>query len=68
MAPPLLALDGVVKRFGRVTVIHRFDLEIAKGEFVALMGPKRLRQDHALRLAGRAAERGRDPPLGPAHQ
>ncbi|WP_062077478.1 ATP-binding cassette domain-containing protein [Demequina globuliformis] len=33
-----LKLDGIVKRFGAVTAIQRFDLEIAPGEIVALVG------------------------------
>lgn len=33
-----LKLDGIVKRFGAVTAIQRFDLEVAPGEIVALVG------------------------------
>ncbi len=50
MIRPLLALDGVVKRFGSATVIHRFDLEVAKAEFVALMGPSGCGKTTVLRM------------------
>lgn len=37
IAPPL-RLEGISKRFGGVTAIQRFDLEVAPGEIVALVG------------------------------
>lgn len=35
---PVVRVCGAVKRFGDVTVLDRLDLEIARGEFVALLG------------------------------
>jgi NitT/TauT family transport system ATP-binding protein len=36
---PLLALEGVGKRYGDVTAIERLDLAVAPGAFVAIVGP-----------------------------
>ena len=36
---PLLAFEGVSKRFGALTAIERLDFEVARGEFVAIVGP-----------------------------
>jgi branched-chain amino acid transport system ATP-binding protein len=35
----LLEVDGVTKRFGGLTAVNRFSLEIAPGEIVGLIGP-----------------------------
>ncbi|WP_431358310.1 ATP-binding cassette domain-containing protein [Sphingomonas faeni] len=35
---PVVALRGFTRRFGSNTVINALDLEIAEGEFVALLG------------------------------
>ena len=34
-----VALDQVVKDFGRTRVLHELSLEIRAGEFVSLLGP-----------------------------
>ena len=36
---PLVQLSGVSKSYGGVTAVSGVDLEIARGEFVAIMGP-----------------------------
>jgi sulfonate transport system ATP-binding protein len=35
---PAVRLNGFVRRFGANTILHDLDLEIARGEFVALLG------------------------------
>lgn len=37
--PPFLTIDGVSKRFGEVRVLERVSLDIARGEFLTLLGP-----------------------------
>ena len=50
MAEPLLVLDNVVKRFGEVTAVDGISLDIAAGEFVALMGPSGCGKTTTLRM------------------
>lgn len=50
MTAPLLALDGVVKHYDDHTAVHRIDLEIAAGEFIALMGPSGCGKTTTLRM------------------
>jgi putrescine transport system ATP-binding protein len=38
-APPLVRFEGVSKRFGDVSAVDGLSLEIAEGEFFALLGP-----------------------------
>ncbi len=38
MSEPLVVFDNVVKRFGDVVAVKRLNLEIHKGEFLAIMG------------------------------
>ena len=45
-----LSLRGLVKRFGEVTAVDRVDLEIANGEFLALLGPSGCGKTTVLRL------------------
>src|ERR1700712_2207167 len=37
-AAPAVRLSGFTRRFGANTILHDLDLEIAPGEFVALLG------------------------------
>ena len=39
MSEPLVVFDGVVKHFGDFVAVKHMDLEITKGEFLAIMGP-----------------------------
>jgi spermidine/putrescine transport system ATP-binding protein len=48
--PPILHLDGVAKRFGATTVVHPFQLQVMKGEFIALMGPSGCGKTTTLRM------------------
>ena len=50
MTDPLVTLSGVVKRFGDFTAVHRLDLEIAAGEFIAIMGPSGCGKTTTLRM------------------
>ena len=50
MAEPLLALDGLTKRFGEHEAVRGIDLEIAEGEFIALMGPSGCGKTTTLRM------------------
>jgi multiple sugar transport system ATP-binding protein len=43
-------LDGVVKRYGEMQVIHEIDLDIADGEFVVLVGPSGCGKSTLLRM------------------
>lgn len=46
----LVELDGVVKRFGDVIAVRRMDLQIQKGEFIAIMGPSGCGKTTTLRM------------------
>ena len=39
-----LALRDLVKRYGKVEVLHGIDLDVADGEFVVFVGPSGVRQ------------------------
>ncbi len=45
-----VALEGIVKRHGAVTVLHGIDLAIAPGEFFALLGPSGSGKTTTLRI------------------
>ena len=45
-----VALEGVEKRFGDVTVIPSLDLDVADGEFVVLVGPSGCGKTTSLRM------------------
>jgi putative ABC transport system ATP-binding protein len=54
MSDPLVTLRGVTRAFdrGRVVAVDRIDLEIARGEFVALTGPSGSGKTTLLNLVG----------------
>ena len=50
MAPPIVELKNVVKRFGEKTVLHGINLKIYNGEFLTLLGPSGCGKTTILRL------------------
>ncbi|TVQ55303.1 MAG: ABC transporter ATP-binding protein [Rhodobacteraceae bacterium] len=51
LAPaPILTLEKITKRFGAAVALHPTDLEIRKGEFIALMGPSGCGKTTTLRM------------------
>lgn len=50
MSQPLVAFEGVVKRFGTFTAVQRMDFEIRKGEFLAIMGSSGCGKTTTLRM------------------
>jgi ABC-type Fe3+/spermidine/putrescine transport system ATPase subunit len=51
-AAPLVRLEGISRRFGELTALHPVDLEIRRGEFLALLGPSGCGKTTLLRLIG----------------
>jgi len=51
-AAPLVRLKGVSRRFGELTALHPVNLEIWRGEFLALLGPSGCGKTTLLRLIG----------------
>ncbi|UTD26301.1 ABC transporter ATP-binding protein [Bradyrhizobium sp. WD16] len=47
---PLLRIESVVKRFGGVTAVDRLSLDVAAGEFFALLGPSGCGKTTLLRM------------------
>ena len=57
MAPCMsLALQGIFKQFGATPALHGIDLAAGEGEFLALLGPSGLGQDHAAAHDRRAGD------------
>jgi spermidine/putrescine transport system ATP-binding protein len=50
MVKPILTLERVEKRFGATQAVHPTDLEMEKGEFIALMGPSGCGKTTTLRM------------------
>ena len=50
MTEALVVFDQVVKRFGSFTAVRCLDLEITKGEFLAIMGPSGCGKTTTLRM------------------
>ena len=50
MSEALVEFDKVVKRFGDFTAVQAFDLDIVKGEFLAIMGPSGCGKTTTLRM------------------
>ncbi len=50
MTEALVTFDGVVKRFGNITAVQALDLEIDRGEFLAIMGPSGCGKTTTLRM------------------
>ena len=50
MTQPLVTRSNVVKRFGDFTAVHTLDMEIAEGEFIAIMGPSGCGKTTTLRM------------------
>ena len=69
-------LDGVTKRFADVTALEQVDLDVADGEFIALLGPSGCGKTTLLRIvagferptAGRVVLGGEDVTSTPAHR
>ena len=55
-APPLVRFEDVAKRFGTVTAVDGVNLEIAEGEFFALLGPSGCGKTTLMRLLAGFAE------------
>ena len=50
MTEALVVFDKVIKRFGDFTAVQAFDLDIIKGEFLAIMGPSGCGKTTTLRM------------------
>ena len=50
MTRPLVEFDKVVKHFGDFSAVRAFDLDIVKGEFLAIMGPSGCGKTTTLRM------------------
>ncbi|GAA4178994.1 ABC transporter ATP-binding protein [Gryllotalpicola koreensis] len=75
-AQSAITLDGVSRRFGDAVAVERIDLELAAGEFFALLGPSGCGKTTTLRMiggfelptTGRIRLEGKDVTLLPPHR
>ena len=49
-SPPAISVRGVVKRFGSITAVDHFDLEVPDGQCVGLLGPNGAGKSTTMRL------------------
>ena len=49
---PLVALEGVTKKYGAITAVHPLTLEIRRGDFLAILGPSGCGKTTLLRMIG----------------
>ena len=49
---PLVRLAGISKRYGNVTAVKQLDLEIRRGDFLAILGPSGCGKTTLLRIIG----------------
>jgi iron(III) transport system ATP-binding protein len=49
-SPPILALDGITRRFGETTAVDAVSLEVPAGEFLTLLGPSGCGKTTTLRM------------------
>ena len=49
-APPAIELRGVVKRFGELTAVDHFDLEVPEGACIGLLGPNGAGKSTTMRM------------------
>src|SRR3974390_3896394 len=47
---PLVRFEGITKRFGQLTAVEHLSLDIAQGEFFALLGPSGCGKTTLLRM------------------
>src|SRR5262245_30841213 len=58
-------IDGIVKTFGEIKVIHGVDCRIADGEFIVILGPSGCGKSTLLRIvAGRETQTGGNIEIG----
>src|SRR6185295_12931164 len=51
-AAPLVRLSGISKRYGEVSAVKHLDLEINRGDFLAILGPSGCGKTTLLRIIG----------------
>lgn len=52
MSDDVVHIDGVTKRFGKVTALDKMDIKIKRGEFVTFLGPSGCGKSTTLRILG----------------
>jgi ABC-type transporter Mla maintaining outer membrane lipid asymmetry ATPase subunit MlaF len=67
MSEPLVRLEGVTRAYGALKALDGVDLVIARGEWLAVMGPSGSGKARSAR-AGRARRRDRRARVGGRHR